>query len=89
MNRVVILGIAGGGKSTLARRISAARGLALYEMDKIGVLPGWKLAGEKDVEDQHDRIMSGERWVIDGGGPWKLIEHRTSGRGDDEERRDT
>jgi len=76
MSRVVILGIAGGGKSTLARRISSALGLPLHQMDKIGWLPGWTLAGNAHVERQHDRIMSSERWVIDGYGSWKSIEQR-------------
>src|SRR6188768_1053268 len=76
MSRVVILGIAGGGKSTLARRISAALDLPLHQMDKIGWLPGWKLAGNPHVELHHDRIMSSDRWVIDGYGSWKSIEQR-------------
>lgn len=76
MSRVVVLGIAGGGKSTLARRISAALGLPLHQMDKIGWLPGWKLAGNEHVERQHDRIMAGNRWVIDGYGSWRSIEQR-------------
>jgi adenylate kinase family enzyme len=73
---VVIVGIAGGGKSTLARRISQALGLPLHQMDKIGWLPGWKLAGNEHVERQHDRILRTDRWVIDGYGSWKSMEQR-------------
>jgi len=76
MSRVVVLGIAGGGKSTLARRISAALGLPLHQMDKIGWLPGWKLAGNEYVERHHEQIMASDRWVIDGYGSWKSIEQR-------------
>lgn len=68
MSRVVIVGIAGGGKSTLARRISAALGLPLHQMDKIGWLPGWRLAGNEHVDRKHDEIMATDRWVIEGYG---------------------
>jgi adenylate kinase family enzyme len=76
MSRVVVLGIAGGGKSTLARRISATLGLPLYQMDKIGWLPGWKLAPNKYVNRRHDQIMLRDRWVIDGYGSWRSMEQR-------------
>ena len=76
MSRVVIVGIAGGGKSTLARRISASLGLPLHQMDKIGWLPGWNLAGDSHVNALHDQIMKTDRWVIDGYGSWQSIEQR-------------
>lgn len=76
MSRVVVVGIAGGGKSTLARRISAGLGLPLHQMDKIGWLPGWRLAGNDYVDPKHDQIMSSERWVIDGYGSRESMEHR-------------
>src|SRR5215208_4963631 len=76
MSRVVILGIAGGGKSTLARRISAALGLPLHQMDKIGRLPGWRLAGNDHVDRAHDEIMTTDRWVIDGYGSHASMRRR-------------
>jgi adenylate kinase family enzyme len=76
MCRVVVVGIAGGGKSTLTRRISAALGLPLHQMDKIGWLPGWKLAGDAHVGKYHDQIMAKNRWVIDGYGSWDSMNRR-------------
>ena len=76
MSRVVLIGIAGGGKSTLARRISAALGLPLHQMDKFAWLPGWTLAGNAHCDPIHDRIMRTDRWVIDGYGSWESIERR-------------
>ena len=76
MSRVVILGIAGGGKSTLARRIAAALGLPLHQMDKIGWLPGWRLADNARVNAMHDRILSSSRWIIDGYGSRESMERR-------------
>jgi adenylate kinase family enzyme len=76
MSRVVILGIAGVGKSTLARRISAALGLPLHQMDRIGWRPGWRLAGNDHVDRGHERIMASDRWVIDGYGSRASMERR-------------
>jgi adenylate kinase family enzyme len=76
MSRVVIVGIAGGGKSTLARRISKALDLPLHQMDKIGWLPGWKLADNEYVDRVHSEILSSDRWIVDGYGSWASIEGR-------------
>lgn len=76
MSRVVVVGIAGGGKSTLARRISASLGLPLHQMDKIQWLPGWKMAAGARQNSLHERIMQSERWVIDGYGSWESMERR-------------
>jgi adenylate kinase family enzyme len=76
MSRVVILGIAGGGKSTLARRISAALGLPLHQMDKIGWQPGWKWTPGEVIDRRHDEIIATERWVIDGFGTYASMDRR-------------
>jgi adenylate kinase family enzyme len=76
MTRVVILGIAGGGKSTLARRLSAALGLPLHQMDKIAWLPGWQMAENSRVDAYHASVLQNERWIIEGYGSWDSIERR-------------
>ena len=76
MSRVVILGIAGGGKSTLARRISAALGLPLHQMDKIGWRPGWTWTPNDEIDRRHEQIIATERWVIDGFGTYKSMDRR-------------
>jgi len=76
MGRVVVLGIAGGGKSTLCRRISSALGLPLHQMDKIGWLPGWRLAENAQVNQEHDQILPSARWIIDGFGSRESMERR-------------
>jgi hypothetical protein len=42
--RVVIIGNAAGGKSTLARTLAARRDLPLVEMDRLLWRKGWQLA---------------------------------------------
>ena len=76
MSRVVILGIAGGGKSTLARRISSALGLPLHQMDKIGWRPGWKWTPNAEIDRLHEQIIAADRWVIDGFGTYASMDRR-------------
>ena len=68
MKRVVVFGNAGGGKSTLAKKLAALTRLPLYPLDSIQWGPG-------GVEIPHDRylaahaeILRRENWIIDGYG---------------------
>jgi adenylate kinase family enzyme len=76
MTRVAIIGNAGGGKSTLGRRLSALHDLPFFSVDQVQWLPGWVAAPEQEVGPKLDRIASGDRWIIDGWGPWPSIESR-------------
>jgi adenylate kinase family enzyme len=62
MTRVAIIGNAAGGKSTLADKISAARGLPCIEVDKLLWLEGWKLAPADIYEASHSAAIAGHKW---------------------------
>ena len=64
--RIAILGNAGGGKSTLARRLADELRLPLHEVDRLLWRPGWAPAPAEDYEAEHSRIISEDRWIIDG-----------------------
>ena len=76
MTRVAVIGNAGGGKSTLCRTLSRARKLPFFPIDQIQWKPGWTPASYDEVKREHDRILAEERWIIDGWGPFDLIEAR-------------
>lgn len=76
MNRIMIIGNAGAGKSTLSRRLAARLGLPAHSIDKIYWRPGWRPAPEAEFRAAHDAILSQGRWVIDGYGPWFSVEQR-------------
>jgi adenylate kinase family enzyme len=76
MQRVAIVGNAGGGKSTLGRRLSEMHGLPFFSVDQIQWLPGWTEAPEPEVSERLDRLTNEQRWIIDGWGPWASIERR-------------
>ena len=73
MTRVAIIGNAGGGKSTLSRRLSQALGLELFAIDRIQWKPGWIAASPEELKSHHDAILARERWIIDGWGTQETI----------------
>jgi adenylate kinase family enzyme len=76
MTRVSIIGNAGGGKSTLGRRLSALHDLPFHSVDQLQWLPGWVPAPEHDVAAKLEQVAATERWIIDGWGPWSSLERR-------------
>ena len=75
-DRIVVIGNAGGGKSTLARKLAAARKLAYVEVDRFLWRQDWQLADPESYAAAHDRALSGPGWVIDGLGRRESIEAR-------------
>lgn len=74
MQRVAVIGNAGGGKSRLSRRIAAARGLPYHAIDLLQYKSGWDLRPE--FEDAHAALIAGDAWVIDGVGTWPSLTAR-------------
>jgi adenylate kinase family enzyme len=74
VNRVAVFGNAGGGKSTLARRLAEITGLPLYVIDLMQYRDGRYWPGEKDggklspeaYAALHREIIARDRWIIDG-----------------------
>ncbi|MCV0396629.1 MAG: hypothetical protein K5872_12695 [Rhizobiaceae bacterium] len=68
MRRVAIFGNAGGGKSTLARRLSVLTGLPHFAIDTIRYRPG---GGEVPIEEylgRHAELLDRPEWIMDGFG---------------------
>lgn len=68
MRKVAVFGNAGGGKSTLSRRLSEITGLPLYVLDKIKYQPGGIEVPHDDYKRLHQEILATDRWIIDGFG---------------------
>jgi adenylate kinase family enzyme len=76
MQKVAVFGNAGGGKSTLARRLAEITGLPLYTLDIVQFRDGRYRAGETDggkipheeYLKLHADILGRDRWIIDGYG---------------------
>jgi adenylate kinase family enzyme len=76
MQRIAIIGNAGGGKSVFARRLSMTLALPLRVVDDVQWRPGWAPAPAHEIAHAHAQWLEDGRWVIDGWGSWPLIEER-------------
>ena len=68
MQKVAVFGNAGGGKSTLSKRLSQITGLPLHILDKIQYQPGGESIPHEDYKRVHQQILVTDRWIIDGFG---------------------
>ena len=66
MERIAVIGNAGGGKSTLARALAARHGLPCVEVDALLWRDGWQAVPVDEYEAEHARLIAEPRWIIDG-----------------------
>jgi len=68
MKKVAVFGNAGGGKSTLARRLAEITSLSVYSVDMLQFRPGGEPVAHDEYLKIHAEILDRERWIIDGYG---------------------
>ena len=68
MKKVAVFGNAGGGKSTLSKRLSKITGLPLHVLDKIQHQSGGAEVPYEDYKRVHQEILLTDGWIIDGFG---------------------
>lgn len=66
MQRVLIVGPCGAGKSTLARALGPRLGLPVWHIDQLNWQPGWVEGTKDQLRAKLAEIVKGERWLIDG-----------------------
>lgn len=66
MQRVLVIGSPGAGKSTLSHALAARTGLPLHHLDKLFWLPGWVERDREEGRAELAEVLAGERWIIDG-----------------------
>ena len=76
MKRVAVFGNAGGGKSTLARRLAELTGLPLYVMDMMQFRPGGMKVPQHEFLQAHADLLRRDEWIIDGFGSVALAWER-------------
>ena len=68
MKKVAVFGNAGGGKSTVSRKLSELSELPLYVLDKIQFKSGGIPIPEAEFQRQHQDLLAQDTWLIDGFG---------------------
>lgn len=66
LRRFVVVGTSGSGKTSFARRLAAARGIAHIELDFLHWEPNWVEAPDDVFLERVDQATQVPAWVVDG-----------------------
>jgi adenylate kinase family enzyme len=74
MQRVLIVGNGGAGKSTLARALGARTGLPVIHLDVLFWKPGWVETGDDEFREAVTEALAAPAWICDGnfGSTWDV-----------------
>lgn len=64
-DRILVYGVTGSGKTTLARLIGERTGLPWHEMDQLTFEPGWITVPLEEQRRRVEAICAEPRWVLD------------------------
>lgn len=66
MERILIIGCAGAGKSTLAMALGQKTGLPVVHLDKLFWKQGWVESTKEELDEKILRETQKDRWIMDG-----------------------
>ncbi len=66
MERIMIIGCGGAGKSTLARQLGDKLGLPVVHLDQLWWKPGWEHISREEFDAVHRAEIEKARWILDG-----------------------
>ena len=66
MQRVLVMGSSGSGKSTFARRLADITGLPFVSLDALYWRPGWLASDNAEFDQRVTEVARQPHWVIDG-----------------------
>ncbi|QPF81764.1 DNA topology modulation protein [Bradyrhizobium genosp. L] len=66
MQRVLVMGSSGSGKSTFARRLSGITGLPTVSIDALFWKPGWVESDRDEFRQRMIEVTEQPRWIMDG-----------------------
>jgi len=63
--RILVYGVTGSGKTTLAERISQATGIRWHSVDDLTWEPGWVEVPADEQRRRIEAICAGPEWILD------------------------
>ena len=66
MQRVLVIGCPGAGKSTLAARLASVTGLPLIALDRVYWHPGWRATAREEWRGIVAALSERPAWIMDG-----------------------
>lgn len=66
MQKILVTGNAGSGKTTYSKTLAKNLNLDLYGLDSIVWKPGWQKASAEEKKHKIQNLIERESWIIDG-----------------------
>ncbi len=66
MKKILIIGSAGAGKSTFARRLHKATDIELIHLDKVFWRPNWVETPKDEWKKTVENLLKKDSWIMDG-----------------------
>ncbi len=66
MNRIIIIGSCGAGKSTIAKELSEKLNLPLINLDKLYWKPNWVRSSKEEWREKVEELVKGDKWIMEG-----------------------
>lgn len=66
MERVLVIGCPGSGKSTFARKLHQLTGIPLYYLDMIFHRPDKSIVSNEEFDSKLREILCRDKWILDG-----------------------
>ena len=66
MNRVIVIGCPGSGKTTFSKKLNKITGLPLYHLDAIWHKPDKTHIPREEFDQRISEIFATDEWIIDG-----------------------
>jgi adenylate kinase family enzyme len=66
MQRIMVMGSSGSGKSTFSRRLSGITGIPIVSIDALFWKPGWVESGRAEFRARLAEVTRQPRWIMDG-----------------------
>jgi adenylate kinase family enzyme len=66
MQRILVMGSSGSGKSTFARRLSGITGIPTVSLDALFWKPGWAPSNAAEFDKRIIEAVHQPRWIMDG-----------------------
>ena len=66
MERILIIGCGGAGKSTLARKLGEKLGIPVVHLDKLFWKPGWVESAPEEIDAKIMEELRKPKWIMDG-----------------------
>jgi adenylate kinase family enzyme len=66
LQRVLVIGPCGAGKSTLAVELAQKLNLPVFHMDQLNWQPGWVESSKDEIREKLAGIVAADCWLIDG-----------------------